>query len=530
MLNVALPGQSTLHGTIRDSGTGAGLPDAVVQLTSQGTPSVTVLALTDSSGDYSFSGLTSGAWVMTVSITGHETTTLPGLALAAGDQVQNAGLLPSTIVVQGTISGDVGPLNDATVSVVNASGAIVDSASTDATGAYQLISLAPGSYSIVASAAGYAASAAMPLTVAGGQTTSGFNLHLSAIALSDPLLVLGGSPMAVRWTGRFSALPAAGATVVRADAASSDFSTGVTNALNGPLQNLGRINLEMAPPQVDLSAAEQQALNAARAETGTACKNAVAAVDQALKAMRDTYSGLYNSYTNIIVGDVQDILGPRTDRLHKEAAAAAATVNQLVADITQTLSLTRFKNGFADGFAALKALANVNSIYDQARAAFKADNISLASGLMDKADTVIQDGIGALGVFGLFFNASQIQLFASNNPQFAQLLAKVEPEIQNAIQDLSTHLRSDFDAQRKAVDDFADYLYDGGFTNDKIPYSLTDYKAALMAAQAAWNTLLQNCPCAAGALPSSPQVARAAMASPLSAMEPLVAPEDPEPG
>jgi hypothetical protein len=130
-------------------------------------------ALTDSSGNYSFSGLAAGSYAVTPSLAGYifspisiAVTTLSG-ANVTGNNFTATANAAATSSVSGTVSGAVA--QNVTITL---SGANTGSVVTDADGNYSFSGLAAGNYMVTPSLAGYMFS---PVNIA-ITTISGVNI------------------------------------------------------------------------------------------------------------------------------------------------------------------------------------------------------------------------------------------------------------------------------------------------------------------------------------------------------------------
>ncbi|HEV3344423.1 MAG TPA: carboxypeptidase regulatory-like domain-containing protein [Pirellulales bacterium] len=184
---------STLEGTIRDDATGASLANAAVTLVGAGS-SLTTTIVTDATGSYEFGGLATGAYSLVVTASGYETVVAHQLAVGQGVNPLNEALGAATTQISGTITNGATPLDQVTVTATDSTGLIVLQTTTAFGGTYQLSGLPPGTYQLVATAAGYAASAPLSSTVAVGQTVANVNFALSAVCLSDPIAQGAAAP------------------------------------------------------------------------------------------------------------------------------------------------------------------------------------------------------------------------------------------------------------------------------------------------------------------------------------------------
>lgn len=181
----------TIAGTVTDSVSGLPVAGATV---SAGSASTTSTA----TGAYSLPNLWAGTYTVSASAAAY-LTAQKVVSLSTGTVTADFALVPYVGSISGTVTDwSTGlPLEGATVSTGTTS------ASTDAAGAYTLAGLAPGSHTLVASAAGYV-DLARSVAVSSGQTT------IADLALVDQAITgtIGGTV-----TDGLTGLPLAGMTV-----------------------------------------------------------------------------------------------------------------------------------------------------------------------------------------------------------------------------------------------------------------------------------------------------------------------------
>ena len=170
-----VPNGGTISGTITDDITMLPIPAAVVNIFQGTTLIVTVVA--NGAGVYSAPNLAPGNYVVRATATSYRTalkganvqigvTTVVDFALAA---------FPGTISGTVTDSGTMSPIQGALVEVYDGS-FLVGFADTDAMGNYTIGSLAPGTYTVVASAEGYSFQNKDAIVIASMTTTVDFAL------------------------------------------------------------------------------------------------------------------------------------------------------------------------------------------------------------------------------------------------------------------------------------------------------------------------------------------------------------------
>jgi YD repeat-containing protein len=161
----------TLGGTVTDAGNGNPVNGASVQvLQSNRTVATTTTA---ANGSYNVANLQSGTYDVRFSASGYGTAIAPANSVVYGSStVVNASLaLPGTISGQVTQSGGNVAISGATVVAALASSS-AGSATTDVNGNYSISTLAPGSYTVVASATGFVPSTVGTVSVSSGNTTT----------------------------------------------------------------------------------------------------------------------------------------------------------------------------------------------------------------------------------------------------------------------------------------------------------------------------------------------------------------------
>ncbi|MER5181828.1 carboxypeptidase-like regulatory domain-containing protein [Streptomyces sp. NPDC002896] len=151
-----LPNSGGIRGTVRNA-SGAGVAGAAVTLIS---PSGRQLgrAVAGADGSYAVDAPGPGSYVVIVAAEGHQphaSTIAVGEEALGHDIVLSGTSGPAGASVRGTVCAGAGadsrPLPDARVTLVDAAGHVVASATTGEDGAYAFTGLAAGEYSIVAS-------------------------------------------------------------------------------------------------------------------------------------------------------------------------------------------------------------------------------------------------------------------------------------------------------------------------------------------------------------------------------------------
>ena len=191
-VDLTVPRQYAIGGTVRDAD---GLPvaQAHVKTTVAGK---TVESVTDATGHYTLR-VPAGAYRITVSVTG-QPPPAPRTVTVPPAQPAIDFTLPSGYHVVGVVRNSAGqPVEYAEVRATNSSGAIVATARTLSCGAYDLL-LGAGTFTVSASAPGYASSPAQSVTVPPERTGINFTLgDLSVV--SGVVRNYGGSPITGVW-------------------------------------------------------------------------------------------------------------------------------------------------------------------------------------------------------------------------------------------------------------------------------------------------------------------------------------------
>jgi Carboxypeptidase regulatory-like domain len=170
-------GGGTSATTYSISGTlsGAVLQGVAINLTGAATASTT----TDSSGNYSFSGLADGNYTVTPSLTGYtfNPTNIPITLSGANSTTNNfvSSVVP-TYIISGTVSGAV-----VQGVAINLSGPATSSITTDSGGNYSFSGIADGNYTLTPSLAGYAFNPVNSLVTVNG-ADSAANNFVSTVA------------------------------------------------------------------------------------------------------------------------------------------------------------------------------------------------------------------------------------------------------------------------------------------------------------------------------------------------------------
>lgn len=169
-----LPG--SLSGTVINSFNSDPIPGAVIAVYSGST--LVASTLTDSNGDYSISGLAPGNYNVTASATDFQAETKGAIITASTNTVLDFALDPDPGEIAGTVTDAVttNPISGATVSFYSGS-IFLGSVLTDVNGDYLLSGLAPGNYTVVASATDYQTASVGAIVLSNTTTSVDFALQ-----------------------------------------------------------------------------------------------------------------------------------------------------------------------------------------------------------------------------------------------------------------------------------------------------------------------------------------------------------------
>ncbi|MEU9353398.1 MFS transporter [Streptomyces griseoloalbus] len=161
--DILLSGTSGLTGLVRAAGGGLPVKDAMVIVTDV-RGDLLATGISGEQGEFSFAELVPGAVTVAVNAAGYRPRALP--VEVGGTGVTRIEVeLETGAQVQGVIRAPHGPLADARVTLVDAAGNVVGTATTGADGAYAFTDLDGGEYTVIAT--GYPP-VATALTVTGG--------------------------------------------------------------------------------------------------------------------------------------------------------------------------------------------------------------------------------------------------------------------------------------------------------------------------------------------------------------------------
>ncbi|MFG2946594.1 MFS transporter [Streptomyces adustus] len=160
--DILLSGTSGLTGVVREMESALPVKDAMVIVTDV-RGDLLATATTGEQGEFSFAELVPGTVTLAVNAVGHRPRALPVEVGGTGVTRVEIDLAPGARL-QGVVRAPHGPLADARVTLVDAAGNVVGTATTGTDGAYAFTDLDGGEYTVIAT--GYPP-AATALTVAG---------------------------------------------------------------------------------------------------------------------------------------------------------------------------------------------------------------------------------------------------------------------------------------------------------------------------------------------------------------------------
>ncbi|WP_416965734.1 MFS transporter [Streptomyces sp. Agncl-13] len=171
--DVLLSGTSGLNGIVRAAETGLPVKDAMVIVTDVRGDLLST-GTTGEQGEFTFAELVPGAVTLAVNAAGYRPRALP--VEVGGTGVTRVEIdLDSGAQVQGVVRAPHGPLADARVTLVDAAGNVVGTATTGTDGAYAFTDLSGGEYTVIAT--GYPP-VATALTV-NGRGADGHDIELA---------------------------------------------------------------------------------------------------------------------------------------------------------------------------------------------------------------------------------------------------------------------------------------------------------------------------------------------------------------
>jgi len=333
--NGQTPPTTSLQGLVVDATTSSPIFGATVTLNG-------ATQTTDATGKFLFTDAVVGGFTIQVSATGYQTVNGTGTLAAGANDLGEISLspAPTTARLSGIVQDSSGtPLQDVVVS------AGLSTATTDATGTYQITNLSPGDATITASLPGYQTATAMVNFVAGNSYTFSPTLYADGQALpntsvqglvvdattSSPIpgatVTLNGTTQTADATGKFLFTDAVvGGFTIQVSATGYQTVNG-TGTLAAGANDLGEISLSPAPTTARLSGVVQDS-------SGIPLQNVVVSAGTST-AMTDA-SGAYQ-ITNLSPGDT-------TITASLSGYQTATTTANLVAGNNYTFSPTLYGN------------------------------------------------------------------------------------------------------------------------------------------------------------------------------------------
>ncbi|WP_460120260.1 MFS transporter [Streptomyces phaeofaciens] len=173
--DVLLSGTSGLNGVVRAAGSNAGVKDAMVVVTDV-RGDLLATGTTGEQGEFTFAELVPGAVTVAVNAPGFRPRALP-VEIGATGVTRAEVVLEAGARLRGVVRAPHGPLADARVTLVDAAGNVLRTATTGPDGAYAFADLDTGDYTVIAT--GYP-------PVATGLTVAGADADGHDIALAHP--------------------------------------------------------------------------------------------------------------------------------------------------------------------------------------------------------------------------------------------------------------------------------------------------------------------------------------------------------
>ncbi|MBM7553900.1 carboxypeptidase regulatory-like domain-containing protein [Thalassobacillus pellis] len=154
---VLTPSPATIQGTVVDAVTGNPISGALVTVVIPNTDIIVATIITGSDGTYTIGNLPNGNFDVVFSAQDFGNVVIPVILSPNETETINVSLTPDTATLLGVVSDreTEEPIEDALVRVFDLSGTFITSSLTDSTGQYIFTNLAPGTYTLIASAEGY---------------------------------------------------------------------------------------------------------------------------------------------------------------------------------------------------------------------------------------------------------------------------------------------------------------------------------------------------------------------------------------
>ncbi|MEU9580134.1 MFS transporter [Streptomyces chilikensis] len=146
--DILLSGTSGLTGVVRSAATGEPVPDAMVIVTDVRGDLIATGA-TDAHGEFAFGAVVPGDVTVAVNAAGHRPSALP-VRVATTGVTRVEAALDAGSRLKGVVRSPHGPLADARVTLLDAAGNVVSTATTGEDGAYAFADLDGGDYTVIA--------------------------------------------------------------------------------------------------------------------------------------------------------------------------------------------------------------------------------------------------------------------------------------------------------------------------------------------------------------------------------------------
>ena len=194
------PNPGTISGTVTGAVSGLPIPGASIHVIYE--DSIIDSTLTDSSGNYTVTGLIPGSYSVTASKVNYDTGVTGAIVSAGQTTTVDFALEPNPGTISGTVTGAVSglPISGALIQV-SLDDTVIFSILTDSSGDYLISGVSPDSYVVRASASNYQSESTGAIVLAGQTTTVDFALD------PDPGTISGTV------TGAVSGLPISGALI-----------------------------------------------------------------------------------------------------------------------------------------------------------------------------------------------------------------------------------------------------------------------------------------------------------------------------
>jgi len=194
-----------ISGTVTDTN-GSPLQSVLVQVIAGG--ATIASGLTDSSGNYLFSGIAPGSYTVSASKTLYQTQVVGVSVSSDTTTIANFSLAADPGIISGTVTAATGggPLVSVLIQVI-LDNIVIATGLTDDNGEYSVGGLAPGSYAVRAGKTGYQTSTTGAIVASGSVTTVNFSLAANPGAIAGTITdsvttaPIAGATIAVRLGG-----------------------------------------------------------------------------------------------------------------------------------------------------------------------------------------------------------------------------------------------------------------------------------------------------------------------------------------